>query len=459
MSRNEYDYDLLVIGGGSGGVSGARRSAEYGARVALCEADRVGGTCVLRGCVPKKLLVYASSYAADFIDAGGYGWTVEGPRLNWPALIERKDRELERLEAIYLRMLRDAGVDLLRGRARFRDAHTVEVDGKAHTAAHVLVATGSRPLRPEIPGAELGMISDDALDLPELPPSMVIVGGGYIGCEFASIFAACGVRVELIVRADSVLRGFDQDLRQCLAGEMRQRGIELRVETTVRSIERQDGRYSLRLAHGELVDTDQVLLATGRIPNTEDLGLEQAGVEVGERGCIVVDRWSRSSVESVYAVGDVTDRLPLTPVAIAESRAVARTLFRNQATAMDHTNIARAVFSQPPVAAVGLTEEEARAADVVVDVYRARFRPLKHTLSGREEKALMKLVVDRQTDRVLGCHMVGADAPEIIQGLAVAVQCGATKAQFDATVGIHPTAAEEFVTMRDPLPDPQPGGS
>ena len=452
-----YQFDLLTIGAGSGGVAASRRAASYGARVAICEEGRVGGTCVLRGCVPKKLLVYGAHCADDLHDAAGFGWTVQGASFDWPALIAAKDRELGRLSQLYERMLNDAGVAILRGRAHLLDGHAVEIAGQTYTAEHILVATGSHSVRPPIRGIEHVIGSDEALSLPTLPRRAVIVGGGYIAVEFAGIWRSLGAEVGLVVRGDLVLRGFDQDVRAHLQQELERRGVRICCDTMVSSIEREeDGQLSLLTASGELLSADVVLYATGREPSTAGLGLDRIGVRVGERGEIKVDEWSRSSVESVYAIGDCTDRLNLTPVAIGEGRALADTLFGGQPRRMDHADVPTAVFSQPPVATVGLSEAAARDRHEQVDVYVTSFRPMKHTLSGREERTMMKLVVDGKTDRVLGCHMVGGDAPEIIQGLAVALKCGATKAQFDATIGIHPTAAEEFVTMRQRRPPHPP---
>jgi len=451
----QYDFDLFTIGAGSGGVASSRRAGSYGARVAICEDDRVGGTCVLRGCVPKKLLVYGAHFSADFEDAAGYGWSVPEPTFDWKKLQAAKDKELDRLNGVYKRLLRDSGVQLIEGRGRVVDAHTVEVAGKRYTAAHILVATGSRPFLPEVPGIEHAITSDGALSLPELPRRVAIVGGGYIAVEFAGIFNALGSEVRLLIRGDTVLRGFDNDVRSLLTQEMRKKGIDLRSETFIRDIEkRADGTLSLLTTMGDTLDADAVLYATGRVPNTRGLGLAEAGVELNERGAVKVDEWSRTSVPSIYAVGDVTDRINLTPVAIAEGRALAETLFHDNPMQMDHTGVPSAVFSQPPVCTVGLTEQQARER-CPVDVYVSNFRPMKHTLSGRDERTMMKVVVERATGKVLGFHMVGADAPEIIQGLAVALKCGVTKKQLDATVGIHPTAAEEFVTMRDKRPDPE----
>ncbi|MBM3598109.1 MAG: glutathione-disulfide reductase [Alphaproteobacteria bacterium] len=450
----KYDFDLFTIGAGSGGVAGSRRAASYGARVAIAEAVRVGGTCVLRGCVPKKLLVYAAHFAEEFEDAAGFGWSVGEHRLDWARLIDAKDRELDRLNGIYVKLLRDSGVAILEGRARLVDPHTIEISGKSYTAETVMIATGGWPSLPAIPGIEHAITSNEALDLKVLPRSIAIVGGGYIAVEFAGIFRAAGVAVTQVIRADKVLRGFDEDVRQFLQAEMVKKGVQFRTATRPESIERTATGFRLVVDPGEAIDCDLVMIATGRAPNTAGIGLEEVGVALNKKKAVAVDEWSRSTVPNIYAVGDVTDRINLTPVAIHEGRALAETLYNSNPIKPDHTNVPSAVFSQPPVGAVGITEAQAREWHQGVDIYRASFRPMKHTLSGRDERTMMKLVVDRRTDRVLGCHMVGADAPEIIQGLAIALKCGATKRQFDQTIGIHPSAAEEFVTMRDKLPEP-----
>lgn len=454
----EYQFDLFTIGAGSGGVAASRRAGAYGARVALCESGRVGGTCVLRGCVPKKLLVYGSHFHDDFEDAKGFGWTVEPPRFDWPTLIKAKDHELDRLNRIYERLLHDSKVALVRGQAQVVDPHTVEVlaeDGTRarYTAAHILVATGGVPMLPEIPGVELGITSNEALSLPELPKRVVIVGGGYIAVEFAGIFRGFGSEVTMLMRDAMPLRGFDPDVRAQLSSELGRRGITLRGETMVRGVDREDdGSLTLSTEYDEIGPADAVLFATGRRPNTQGLGLPTVGVKLDELGAIPVDESSQTVVPSIFAVGDCTNRLNLTPVAIAEGRAVAEALFNNNPVRVDHQGVPTAVFSQPPVSTVGLTEPQAQALFPSVDVYVASFRPMRNTLGGREERTMMKMVVDGASGRVLGCHMVGADAPEIIQGLAVAMRCGATKADFDRTIGIHPSAAEEFVTMRDKRP-------
>jgi glutathione reductase (NADPH) len=449
-----YDFDLFTLGAGSGGVAGSRRAGSYGARVGIAESVRVGGTCVLRGCVPKKLLVYASHFADDFADAAGYGWTVPAPSFDWPTLIERKNRELDRLNGIYLKLLADAGVRLYEGRARLLDAHTVEIGETRVTAKRIMIATGGRPLLPQIPGIAHAITSDEALDLPALPRRITIVGSGYIAVEFAGIFSALGVEVTISLRGDAVLRGFDEDVREALTAELRTHGIKIKPRTEVRHIEKTSAGFVLTDQHGAGTVTDTVMYAIGRVPNSQGLGLEQLGIPLGVNGEIAVDEWSQTAVPGIYAVGDVTDRLNLTPVAIAEARALAETHYNGNPTRFDPSGVPSAVFSQPTVATVGLTEAQARQSLGAVDIYRTRFRPMKHTLSGREERVMMKLVVERATDKVVGCHMVGADAPEIIQGLAIAVKCGATKRQFDQTIGIHPTTAEEFVTLRDKVPEP-----
>jgi glutathione reductase (NADPH) len=448
-----YDFDLFTIGAGSGGVAASRRAGSYGARVAIAESVRVGGTCVLRGCVPKKLLVYGAEFADAFEDAAGYGWSLGERRFDWPRLIAAKDKELDRLHGIYINMLTAAKVEIIDGHARLVDPHTVEVAGRRMTAANILIATGARPEMPDIPGIEHVISSNEALDLKTLPKRMLIIGGGYIAVEFAGIFRLLGVDVTMMIRGDRLLRGFDEDVRTALGEEMATRGIAIHPRTQLTRIDRTAEGLVASTAGGIKIAVDQILYATGRRPNTGKLGLAEVGVQLNKAGAIAVDENSRATVPSIFAVGDVTDRLNLTPVAIAEGRAVVETLFNNNPMTVDHHNVPSAVFGQPTVATVGLTEEAARATHGAVDIYRARFRPMKNTLSGRAERTMMKLVVDRKTDRVLGCHMVGRDAAEIIQGIAIAITCGATKRQFDRTIGIHPTAAEEFVTMRDKVPD------
>ena len=449
----EPEYDLFVIGAGSGGVRAARMAAAAGARVAVAEEARLGGTCVNLGCIPKKLMVYASHFADDFRDARGYGWTAGPARFDWATFRERKDREIERLNRVYEELLRGAGVEILRGRARLRGPGEVEVAGRRCRARNILIATGGAPHRPEIPGIEHAITSDDVFHLKELPRRIAIVGGGYIAVEFAGILRGLGSEVVQLYRGPLFLRGFDADLRGALADEMRARGIDLRFEARVAAIDRAGDRRIAILEDGSRVEADQVLYATGRRPATAGLGLEEAGVALREDGAIEVDRYSRTSAPGIYAIGDVTDRLNLTPVAIHEAMCLVRTLFEGRPTAPDHENVPRAVFSQPPLATVGLSEDEARGRLGEVSIYRSAFRPLRHTLSENPERSVVKLVVDPATDRVVGAHMLGPDAPEIIQGVAIAVKAGLRKADFDATVGIHPTSAEEFVTLRTPVDD------
>jgi len=444
-----YDFDLITIGAGSGGVASSRRAGAYGARVAIIEELRVGGTCVLRGCVPKKLLVYGAQFADAFADAAGFGWTVPPADFDWPSLIAAKDKELDRLEQIYINMLNNAHVEIIDGRGVLFDPHTVEVNGRRITAENILIATGGWPETPNIPGIEHVISSNEALDLRAMPKRIVIVGGGYIAVEFAGIFNGFGSEVVEIIRREQVLRGFDEDIRIYLGQEMRGRGIDIRGGTQVARIDKSAGGYTVTATDGKQIATDLVMYATGRKPNTTGMGLGEIGVKLTQNGAVIVDEWQRSTVPNIYAVGDVTDRINLTPVAIAEGRAIAETLYNSNPTRMDHRDVPSAVFSQPPVSVVGLNEDEARQQCGEVDIYQARFKPMKNTLSGRDERSFMKLVVDAKTDRVLGCHMLGVDAPEIVQGLAIAIKCGATKKQFDQTVGIHPSAAEEFVTMRD----------
>ena len=455
----EFDYDLFVIGAGSGGVRAARIAASHGARVAIAEEYRIGGTCVIRGCVPKKLLVYASRFKNEFDDAAGFGWSTEGARFDWQSLIAAKDDEIARLEAAYRATLAKYNVEVFAERATLSSAHEVRLakTGRKISAKTILIATGGHPTVPNIPGIEHVISSNEALDLPSLPRKIVIVGGGYIAVEFAGIFRGFGSEVVEIIRREALLYGFDDDLRVALAQEMRGRGIEVHARTQIARIEKapREG-YSVFTTIGQEISADLVMYATGRAPNTKGLGLDAVGVKANERGAVLVDEWQRSSIPNIYAIGDVTDRLNLTPVAIGEGRAIAETLYNNNPVKMDHENVPTAVFSQPPIGTVGLSEEEARRQyGEDVDIYCARFKPMKNTLSGRDERTFMKLVVDGKTDRVLGCHMIGVDAPEIIQGLAIAVKCGASKRMFDQTVGIHPSAAEEFVTMREKFVRPQ----
>ena len=447
----KYDYDLFVIGAGSGGVRAARIAAGHGARVGICEESRVGGTCVIRGCVPKKLMVYAAHFAEDFEDARGYGWEVGESRFSWPRLIGAKDAEIDRLNRVYLRLLSDAGVTLYQQRGSLAGPHEVQLGETTVSAGHILIATGGRPWKPEIPGIENAITSDEVFHLDELPPRVAVVGGGFIACEFAGIFNGLGSRVTQIYRGDAVLRGFDSDVRRVVSSELRNKGIDLRLESDVGQIEKLDEGLRVELRDGEFLDVDQVLYATGRVPNVRGLGLPEVGVEVRADGRVVVDELSRTSVGHIHAVGDVTSRVNLTPVAIYEGHAFADTVFGGKPRPVNHEFVPSAVFSQPPVGTVGYSEEEAIHHVGAVDVFLSEFRPMKHTLSGRNEKMLMKLVVDRASQAVVGIHVVGPDAPEIVQGFAVAVKSGLTKDRFDSTIGIHPTAAEELVTMRNPV--------
>ncbi len=443
-----HDFDLFIIGGGSGGVRAARIAGGHGARVAIAEEYRYGGTCVIRGCIPKKLLVYAAHFSHDFEDAASYGWEIGEPSFDWARLIAAKDQEIDRLNAIYERLLEDAGVTTLHDRARLVDRHTVELGGRRVTAEKILIACGSTPTLPPLPGIEHAISSNGAFQLARLPGHVVIVGGGYIAVEFANNFHGLGARVTELYRGEQILRGFDDDLRHALAEEIVKQGIDLRVGVNVTAIERTAEGLALRLTDGGRLVCDVVMFATGRHPNTAEMGLEDAGVALSPSGAVVVDEWSRTSLDNIFAIGDVTNRINLTPVAIMEGHAFADTEFGGPARKPDHRDVASAVFSQPPIGTVGLSEAEARARHGEIDIYSARFRPLKHTLTGREETTLVKLVVDAASERVLGVHIMGADGPEIVQLAGVALKCGATKAQFDATVGIHPTAAEEFVTLR-----------
>jgi glutathione reductase (NADPH) len=445
-----FDYDLFVIGAGSGGVRLSRMAAAYGARVAIAEESRVGGTCVIRGCVPKKLLVYASHYKEELEDAAGYGWRFEPGTFSWSKLIERKGLEIDRLNSVYLNLLANSGVSLFDGRATISGSNHVEIGGGRISARHIVVATGSRPVMPDIPGIEHAISSNEALDLPKFPERIAIVGGGYIALELAGIFNGLGARVDVLYRGDRILRGFDDDVRDTLAAEMKKKGVVIRTRTEVSALEKiSEDSVRIILANGTHGDYNAVLYATGRAPNTQGLGLEDVGVALKENGAVVVDEWSRTSIDSIHAIGDVTDRIQLTPVAIREGATLATTLFSDLPTSpTGYDAVPSAVFSQPEVATVGLAEAVARKKYAEVDIYRSSFRPLRHTLSERDEKTFMKLVVDRATQRILGAHMVGRDAAEIIQGVAIAVGMGATKAQFDSTLGVHPTAAEEFVTMR-----------
>jgi glutathione reductase (NADPH) len=449
----KYDYDMFTIGAGSGGVRASRFSANFGARVAVAEERFMGGTCVNVGCIPKKLFAYASHFSDDFENAAGFGWSVGESKFDWPTLVANKNKEIERLNGIYERLLNAAKVEIFKARARIVDPHTVEVAGKRVTAEHILVATGGWPVVPDIQGKQLAITSNEAFYLKKLPEKILIVGGGYIAVEFAGIFNGLGVEVVQLYRGPVFLRGFDDDVRHFLADEMRKKGIDLRFNHNLVCIEPAGDRLCAILDNGLEMKVDVVMYCTGRAPNSGGIGLEEAGVELAEDGAIKVDDYFRTKTPSIYAIGDVIDRMQLTPVALAEGMAVANTLFKGKPTKMDYANVPSAVFSNPNVGCVGLTEAQARDKYGRVRIFTSDFKALKHMLNGSDERTFMKLVVHRENDRVLGCHMVGPEAGEIIQGLAVALKCGATKAQFDATIGIHPTAAEEFVTMRTPVPD------
>ena len=448
-----FDVDLFVIGGGSGGVRAARIAAGHGARVMFAEEYRMGGTCVIRGCVPKKLLVYASHFHHDIEDAAGFGWTIPPATFDWPTLIANKDKEIARLEAAYTANVEKSGVRIAKTRAVLEDAHTLRLaSGEAVTADHVLIATGGAPNhgRP-IPGIEHVISSNEVFDLAALPRRILIQGGGYIALEFACVFAGLGSDVTVVYRGDNVLRGFDQDVRSHVRSEMEMQGITILTGCTVDKVDRHGQEFTSHLSNGSSIASDKVMFAIGRHPNVENLGLEKAGVAINPgNGGIAVDGFSRTSVPNIYAVGDVTHRINLTPVAIREGHAFADTVFGHRSVRVDHANIPTAVFCQPEVGTIGLTEAQARAQFTAVDVYKASFRPMKATLSGRDTRVLMKLLVDASTDRVVGCHIVGEGAAEMIQVLGIAIRMKATKADFDATMALHPTAAEELVTLRTP---------
>lgn len=447
-----FDFDLFVIGAGSGGVRASRMAAATGAKVAVAESRFLGGTCVNIGCVPKKLFYYGSHYSHDFKDAKGYGWAVDSNSISfdWPTLRDNKTNEVKRLNGIYQTLLDSAGVELIHGRATLLDAHTVEVDGKQFTADKILVATGCGPVTPELPGKELIISSDDVFYLPELPETIVIVGGGYIAVEFAGIFQGLGVETHLIYRGTNILKVFDLALGEKLLEQMKQSGIHVHLETNVVSVvEQQGGQHLVEMDNGIKIIAGQLMYATGRDPLTRDLGLENLGVELRPNGEIVVDEYFKSSVDSIYALGDIIGTPALTPIALAQGMAFVDTYFKKKPRVLDYANIATAVFSQPNIATVGLSEELAKQRYPKVAIFESEFKHLRHTLSGSEERTYMKLVVDETSDKVLGIHMLGAEAGEIIQGLAAAMKAGITKEQLDSTIGIHPTAAEEFVTMRE----------
>ena len=445
---SEPPFDLFVIGAGSGGVRAARMAAERGARVAVAEDAAFGGTCVNLGCIPKKLYSFAAHYAESFDEAHGYGWAAERPAFDWPKLKANRATEVSRLNAIYGQLMRGAGAAVIEGRARITGTHEVEVNGVRHAAERILVATGGWPVPPEVPGGDLAISSNEIFDLAQFPRRLVVVGGGYIACEFASIFNGLGAKVTQLYRGEQILRGFDDEVRDFVANEMRKKGVDVRVGVKVSALERgADGIRVLLVGGGELL-ADAVLYATGRAPNSRGLGLESLGVSLAPNGAIEVDEHYRTNVPSIYALGDVIDRVQLTPVALAEAMALVDELFGGTGRRVDYTHIPTAVFTHPNIGTIGFTESAARARFEKIRVYRTDFKPLRHTLSGHTERTLMKLVVDDASDKVVGLHMVGADAGETIQGFAVAMKAGATKAVFDATLGIHPTAAEEFVTMR-----------
>ncbi|MGZ8241820.1 MAG: glutathione-disulfide reductase [Methylobacter sp.] len=447
----QYDYDLFVIGAGSGGVRAARMASGHGIRVAIAEERYLGGTCVNVGCVPKKLFVYASQFRDHFDAAAGFGWTIGKSTFNWPSLIANKNQEIERLHGIYNNLLQKAGVSIITGRAQVLDAHTVAVDKTTYSAERILVATGGWPSVPDIPGKQHIVTSNEMFFLDQLPKRIIIVGGGYIAVEFASILHGLGVNTTLCHRGHKLLRGFDEDIRDFLAHEMTKKGINILLNTDIEAIESTGDCFAARLIDGSKISTDLVMYATGRIPNSTGFGLEQLGVELDKERAIKVNSDYQTNVSSIYALGDVTNRVNLTPVATAEGMALVNKLYANQPKPVDYDNIPTAVFSQPNIGTVGLTEAQAREKYPDIDIYKTSFKPMKNTLSGIDEKTLLKMIVVHSTDRVVGMHMAGPDAPEIIQGMAVAIRAGATKAVFDSTIGIHPTAAEEFVTMREPL--------
>ncbi|HEY4344954.1 MAG TPA: glutathione-disulfide reductase [Parvibaculum sp.] len=448
----KYDYDLFVIGAGSGGVRASRIAAGHGAKVAVAEEYRVGGTCVIRGCVPKKLFVYASQFSEEFEDAAGFGWTVGETSFSWEKLLANKDREIDRLNGIYIRNMENSGVEIFQTRAVLKDAHTVHLlaEDRDVTADKILIATGGTPFKPSsIPGIEHAITSNEAFHLDKLPKRGIVVGGGYIAVEFAGIFNGLGVETTLLYRRDKILRGFDEDLRDGLMEEMVKKGVDLRTNSDIASIERKGELLFATLKDGSVVETGFIMYATGRVPNSHGLGLEEVGVTLKKNGAIEVDPFSQTHVPNIYAVGDVTDRAALTPIAIREGQAFAETAFNNNPIAVDHSIIPTAVFSQPEMGTVGLTEHDAREKFGDVDIYKTSFRAMKHTMTGRHEKTFMKLVVDAKSDRVLGVHLMGPASGEMIQTIGIAVTFGATKKQFDQTVAVHPTGAEELVTLKE----------
>lgn len=451
MTDQSFDYDLFVIGGGSGGVRAARLASQEGANVAVAEEYRYGGTCVIRGCVPKKLFVYASSFAGEFEDARGFGWDVEPTGFDWTKLVAAKDKEISRLSQIYLTNLEKAGVTAYQDRAVVIGPNEVKLvnEGRTISAKTILIAVGGTPFKPNIEGAEFGITSNEAFDLKELPSHVTVIGGGYIAVEFASIFKGLGSKTTLAYRGPAVLRGFDEDLRQGLTDAMTARGVDVRLNAVPKKLEKVGDGYLLHFEDGSSLETRLVMFATGRVPLTEGLGLETAGVKLGGNGKIEVDEYSQSSVSSIYAVGDVTDRVNLTPIAIREGAAFVETVFKDNPSKVDHSQIPTAVFSQPEIGTVGLSEEQALEQVAAIDVYKSQFNPMKNTISGRVERTLMKIIVDQVSQKVLGVHILGPDAGEMTQALGIALKMGATKADFDATVALHPSAAEELVTMKE----------
>jgi glutathione reductase (NADPH) len=451
---SKVEWDLIVIGGGSAGVRCSRRAADLGATVLLCESKDLGGTCVNVGCVPKKLFAYGSQFADHLEDARGFGWQTVRPELDWSVLIQNKDAEISRLNGIYERMLERAGVKIVRGHARLSADGEISVGDRVFRGKNIVIATGGKPFLPPFEGADHLVTSDEIFSVPECPKHAVVLGGGYIGVEFASILNGFGSEVTLVHRGDMFLRAFDDDCRRVVAGEMQKRGVDLQFNRSIQAVRRaEDGRFVVELADGGSVTADLVMGALGRRPNTGGMDLEARGVDLSPRGGVVVDDRFQTTVPGIYAIGDVIERVELTPVALAEGEVLARRLFGSGASDVDYTDIPTAVFSNPTLSTVGLTEAQARLRYETIRVYKAHFRPMLHTMSGRDARVFMKLVVDDESDRVVGCHMVGPEAAELVQGLAIAMRAGATKAHFDATIGIHPTAAEEFVTMRQPVVD------
>ncbi|MCV6575216.1 MAG: glutathione-disulfide reductase [Cohaesibacter sp.] len=450
---SEFDYDLFVIGAGSGGVRAARMAATYGAKVAIAEEYRVGGTCVIRGCVPKKLMVYASKFAHDFKDAEGFGWTVGDTSFDWKTLIERKDKEIDRLNGLYMQNLERHNVEIIHSRAEIEAPHRVRLIGEDRhvSAKHILIATGGRPnFARDLPGAEHMITSNEVFHLENKPERVVVVGGGYIALEFAGIFNGMGVDTTVLYRGEEILRGFDDDVRQTLHEEMEKQGVKIICGDVIKEISKGEEGLTITTAEGKTLLADQILSAIGRSPYTEGLGLDRVGVELDRAGAIKVDEYNRTNIDHIYAVGDVTNRVNLTPVAIREGAALVETLFNNNPTTIDYKDIPTAVFTQPEIGTVGLSESQATEAHDNLDIYMAKFRPMKNTLAGNDEKMLMKIIVDADSDKVLGCHILGPDSGEMSQLLGIAVKMGATKADFDATMAVHPTASEELVTMKEP---------